>query len=78
VHPRPAASIVDMIAIRSRIVLFVSVDRVCVGPTRFSASVSLKFADAWTTGIPALIAESKPAESAKIVDGTGGVATIAV
>jgi hypothetical protein len=77
VHPRPAASIVDMIPIRSRIVLFVSVERVCVGPTRFSASVSLKFPDAWTIGIPALIAESKPAESARIVEGTGGVAVIA-
>jgi hypothetical protein len=77
VHPSPAASIWDLIAIRSLMVLFVSVESASVGPTRLVASVSFRFADASTTGIPALIAESRPAALAKIVEGTGGVAVIA-
>jgi hypothetical protein len=62
---------------RLKIVLLVSVERLCVGPISDNVSVSLKFADVWTTAIPELIAESKAAESTRIVEGTGGVAVIA-
>ena len=76
-HPSPLASIVDLIEIRLVMVVLVSVESVCVGPTSPIASVSLKLPDAWTTGIPAFIAESKAAASDRMVDGTGGVAVIA-
>jgi hypothetical protein len=66
-----------LIAIKSLIVVLVSVDRVCVGATSPSASVSLRSADASTTGIPALIAASKDLESLSTVLGSSGVALIA-
>lgn len=77
VYPKPAASKVDLIKIRLLIVVFVSEERVCVGPMSDRASVVLKFADAWTTWIPELMAASKSAAKGRIADGTGGLAVMA-
>lgn len=77
VYPKPSVSIVDLMAIRLVIVVFVSKESVCVGPMSDRASLSLRFADAETTWIPELMAESKSAARGRMVEGTGGLAMIA-